>query len=60
METLASSGRHLRALIAFLSGWVMSAKLLAWKYIVLNLATCKLGCHGYQRALENDEQKGWA
>lgn len=38
----------------------MSAQLLAWKYIVLNLATCNLGCHGYQRVLGNDEHKGWA
>lgn len=38
----------------------MSAQLLAWKYIVLNLATCNLGFHGYQRVLGNDERKGWA
>lgn len=36
------------------------SKLLAWKYIVLNLATCKLRCHGYQGALGKDEHKGWA
>ena len=38
----------------------MSAKLLTWKYTVLNLATCKLGCHGYQRALGKEAHKGWA
>ena len=31
-----------KVFIVFSSGWMMSAKLLAWKYIVLNLATCKL------------------
>lgn len=49
-----------KVFIVFSSGWMMSAKLLAWKYIVLNLATCKLGCHGYQRALGNEEHKGRA
>ena len=65
MENLVCSGWYRpqsgpRAFIPFSRGRVMSAKLLARKYIVLNLATCKLGCHGYQRALGNDIHKGWS